>query len=242
MFIAADDARVAPLRASIATGDIAALRTVLAADPELATAYFGTEHNARTALLLVTDYPGHLPRCGESIAVLVAAGADVDGPSVGEHAETPLHWAASCDDVEAIDALIDAGADIESTGGVLTGGPPLDDAVVFGQFLAGKRLVEHGAATKLFHAAALGMTERVAELLATGPPAGEITNALWHTCNGGHADVAVMLLDAGADPTWVGWNDATPPEAAEQAGFPEVAALVRHRGGPATTTGEVAAE
>jgi ankyrin repeat protein len=229
MLISAGDARVVPLRAAIAAGDVVALRAVLATDPDLATAYFGSEGNARNALLLVTDYPGHLPRCGQTIAALVAAGADVDAPSVGEHPETPLHWAASCDDVEAIDALIAAGANIESTGGALTGGPPLDDAVVFGQFLAGRRLVDHGATTQLFHAAALGMTERVVELLADGPPAEEITNALWHGCNGGHADVAMLLLDAGADATWVGWNDATPPEAAEQAGFPDVAAVVRHR-------------
>ena len=31
----------------------------------------------------------------------------------GGHAETPLHWAASRDDLDVADALLDAGADLE---------------------------------------------------------------------------------------------------------------------------------
>jgi uncharacterized protein len=34
----------------------------------------------------------------------------------GPHTETPLHWAASSDDVEVLDALLDAGADIDAKG------------------------------------------------------------------------------------------------------------------------------
>ena len=83
-------------------------------------------------LHLATDWPGHLPRVGETIALLAAAGAPVDGRFAGPHEETPLHWAASCDDIAALDALLDAGADIEADGAVLTGGTPLSDAVVFG--------------------------------------------------------------------------------------------------------------
>ena len=36
--------------------------------------------------------------------------------------ETPLHWAASCDDVAVLDALLDAGADIHAPGAVIGGG------------------------------------------------------------------------------------------------------------------------
>src|SRR4051794_26141788 len=68
----------------------------------------------RTLLHVVTDWPGHVPEAAAKIRALVAAGADVDARFSGPHTETPLHWAASSDDVEALDALLDAGADIEA--------------------------------------------------------------------------------------------------------------------------------
>ena len=121
------------------------------------------------------------------IELLVASGANVDERFVGRHRETPLHWAASSDDVEAIDALVAAGADIEAGGGVLTDGGPLDDAVIFAQWAAARRLYELGAQTKLFHAAALGLTDRVQELLGDGPDQETVTASLWHACRGGSA-------------------------------------------------------
>jgi ankyrin repeat protein len=86
---------------------------------------------SRCALHVATDFPGHRRNTAAVIALLVERGADVDARFAGPHRETPLHWAASNDDVEAIDALVAAGADLESDGAVLTGGSPLDDAVVF---------------------------------------------------------------------------------------------------------------
>jgi ankyrin repeat protein len=45
--------------------------------------------------------------------MLIQAGADPNAPVEGSwHSETPLHWAASSDDVEALDALLDTGAGI----------------------------------------------------------------------------------------------------------------------------------
>jgi ankyrin repeat protein len=49
------------------------------------------------------------------VEVLIGAGADVDARFTGPHRETPLHWAASSDDVEVLAGLLDAGADIEAT-------------------------------------------------------------------------------------------------------------------------------
>jgi ankyrin repeat protein len=73
-------------------------------------------------------------------ADLAAAGADLNSPAVGMfHRETPLHWAASNDDVILIHALLNAGADIEHRGSSIDGGPPLSSAVGYGQWAAARR-------------------------------------------------------------------------------------------------------
>jgi 3-Oxoacyl-[acyl-carrier-protein (ACP)] synthase III C terminal/Ankyrin repeat len=94
---------------------------------------------------VVTDWPGHYPNRAATVAALVAAGAEVNARFTGPHAETPLHWAASSDDVPVLDALLDAGADIDAPGAVIGGGAPLSDATAFGQWNAARRLVERGA-------------------------------------------------------------------------------------------------
>ena len=106
---------------------------------------------------MLTDWSRHFPNGRAVVATLVAAGADVDAAFGGAHAERPLHWAASSDDVEVLDALVEAGADIEAPGSVIDGGSPLADAVAFGQWKAARRLLERGARTNLWHAAALAL-------------------------------------------------------------------------------------
>ena len=62
----------------------------------------------------------------------------------GRHTETPLHWAAGCDDVEVMGVLLDHGADIEAEGAVIGGGTPLADAVAYhGRWhcVCGRRLI-----------------------------------------------------------------------------------------------------
>jgi hypothetical protein len=71
----------------------------------------------------------------------------VNASSTGRHAETPLHWAASSDDVAVLDALLDSGANIEAPGSVIGGGAPLADAVAFGQWQAARHsMLRAGAA------------------------------------------------------------------------------------------------
>jgi uncharacterized protein len=223
VYISADNDDVVAITDAVQSGDQDAIRRLLAARPELATARFGDEDGmSRTILHAATDFPGHFPKVATTIDLLIEAGADVDAPFAGPHTETALHWAASSDDVDAIDALLAAGADKEAPGGVLTGGPPLDDAVIFSQLLAARRLVEAGAQSKLFHAAALDLTSRIDELLADDelPGADEITNALWHACRNGCVAAARRLLAAGGDPRWNGWDDLTPVDAARANGDP----------------------
>ena len=128
---------------AIRGGDLDGLRRLLADHPGLATARIGGTDGTRSLLHVATDWPGHFPRGAATIAALVEAGAEVDARfEGGSHDETPLHWAASSDDVEALDALLDAGADIEAPGAVIAGGTPLTDARAFGQWRAAHRLVE----------------------------------------------------------------------------------------------------
>ena len=63
---------------------------------------------------ILTDYPGHFPNGSETLRALVRAGADVNVRLVGPNEETPLHWAASNDDVAVIDALLELSADLEA--------------------------------------------------------------------------------------------------------------------------------
>ena len=176
--------------------------------------------NGRTLLHVATDWPGHFPGAGAKVAALAAAGADVDAHFSGAHEETPLHWAASSDDVEALDALLNAGADIDAPGAAIGGGTPLDDAVAFGQWTAARRLVERGAHPKLWNAAGLGLMDRLeAELDGPTPPsADELTNAFWCACHGGQRAAAEYLLSRGADLDWVGHDGLTALDASRRSG------------------------
>src|SRR5262245_65090138 len=95
---------------AIKTGDVEGLRRLLDANPGLATGTF----NGRDLLHVATDWPGHFPRVAETITLLAESGVDVNARKEG--GEAPLHWAASSDDVDALDALLDAGADIDVPG------------------------------------------------------------------------------------------------------------------------------
>ena len=204
---------------AIRAGDVAWLRQLLADHPGLATARLDDESgrgSSRTLLHVATDWPGHVPRVAEVIEVLVAAGADVDARFDGSHEETPLHWAASSDDLEAIDALVAAGADVEARGGVIGGGTPLDDARAFAQWRAAHRLVEHGARVSLADSATLGLMDRLRDLLDRQQPSSdELSRAFWGACHGGRLEAAQLLHERGADLDWIPpWEELTPLDAA----------------------------
>lgn len=230
--LAPDDPLAAAAVAAIQAGDVEGLVGLLDEHPGLAGGRIGDRTTSRTLLHVATDWPGRLPDVGRVITALVRAGADVDGRFVGSHTETALHWAASSDDVDALDALIDAGADIEAPGAVLGGGPPLADAVGFGQWRAARRLVERGATTRLGDAAALGLIDRVEAHLAghEPPPAEAVTGALWSACHAGQRRAAEYLLERGADLNWVGRDDLTPLDVAVRAGATDLAAWLRSQG------------
>jgi ankyrin repeat protein len=197
---------------------------LLASHPGLATATIMSGSNGRSLLHVATDWPGHFPNGAAVVAMLVAHGADVGATFIGFHAETPLHWAASSDDVAVLDALLDAGADLEARGSVIDGGTALADAVAFGQWNAARRLVERGARTTLWQAAALGLLDRVQAEFAREekPSKDEVTNAFWCACHGGQRETAEYLLERGADRNWIGHDRLTPLEAARRSDASDV--------------------
>jgi ankyrin repeat protein len=156
----------------------------------------------------------------------------------GPHTETPLHCAASSDDVAVLDALLDAGADIESPGAVIGGGTPLDDARAFLQRNAARRLVERGAKVGLDDAATLGLLDHVRQFLAADPPPqpADVTRAFWGACHGGQQPAAQILLAHGADINWIpDWEPRTPLDAAARTGADHLVAwLLDHGATPAS--------
>jgi ankyrin repeat protein len=216
----------------IRSGAAAELQQLLQEQPTLAHVRIADPDctEARTLLHVVTDWPGSVPGAAAKIRALVAAGADVNARFTGPHDETPLHWAASSDDIEALDALLDTGADIEADGAVIAGGTPIADAVAFGQWKAARRLLERGARTTLWQAAALGLTDRVRRELSHTPPSQpDLDNALWHAAHGGQRHTAELLVNRGADPAWVGHDNLTAAQAAERAHAHELAAWLDAR-------------
>jgi uncharacterized protein len=231
---AAPDPRVFEFTTALQTGEVARLRALLAAEPGLATSLI----NSRTPLHLFADAPGHRPNPAQVVAVLAEAGADLDAHAAGMwHHETPLHWAASNDDVELIDALLDAGADIEHPGSSIGGGPPAESALGYTQWKALRRLYERGAAMNLSRAAALGLLPLVTELVtATPPDSEELAVAFWNACRAGQLEAARYLAGRGADIDWrAPWSGQTPLDAARDSRQRAVVAWLTESGAPSGT-------
>jgi len=196
-----DDPTAAELLAAVRSGDVELLRRLLAKRPELARARFERRGGTRTALHVVTDWPGYFPRGPEIVKVLIDAGADPNAGTTPSPSETPLHWAASSDDVDVAVALIDGGADLETPAGSI--GTPLDNAVGYSCWNVARLLVSRGARVeKVWHAGALGMLDRLNELLVPAIDPREISQGFWHACAAGQRRAAERLLTAGADLNW----------------------------------------
>jgi hypothetical protein len=206
--IANTDQVAIELRQAVHAGDVEALRRLLRSDPALANARIGGPGGGtETTLHLVTGWPGYFPRGPEIVRLLIGAGADPNalttgrGPEPGPGSETPLHWAASSDDVDVAEALIDGGADVEVPDGSI--GTPLDNAVGYACWHVARLLVARGARVdKAWHAAALGMLGRLTEILGSDPAAEDVSQAFWHACAAGQRRAAEYLLSRGADLNW----------------------------------------
>ena len=192
-------AAVETLATAIQTGDVAALRDVLAEHPDLASAELGGRFKSRTALHVVADWPGYFPDGPETVRILIGAGADPNARRPGD--ETPLHWAASSDDADVADALIAGGADIDAPDGSI--GTPLANAVGYGCWHVADLLVARGARVdEAWQASALGLLDRLAEVLGDQPKPEDVSKAFWHACAAAQRRAAEYLLSRGADLNW----------------------------------------
>lgn len=214
------------------TGATAEIEELLAKNPGLARDKL--DGNERTSLHHATDWPGHKPTVARSIELLVASGADVHAVfphPEGGSAETPLHFAASSNDVEALDALLDAGADIDAVGGVIQDCAPFEEAVIFQHYAAASRLLERGAQTYLAGIAALNRLDLVGDFfdrdgkLRTDvgrlpnwnvfPPSQVVLDrALQFACSAGHLEMAQFIHARGGDPASISPVNTTPLDGA----------------------------
>jgi uncharacterized protein len=224
------------LTSAIHGGDLDALRRIVAQRPELACAHMigrkGREGGWRTPLHAATDWPGYFSAAPAAVAMLLEAGADPNDDTGGGRPETPLHWAASTDDLDVAVVLIDNGADLETPGGSI--GTPLDNAIGYACWHVARLLVASGARVdKLWHAAALGMLERIEQLLEQPPETGEVSQAFWHACAAGQRRAAEYLLARGADLNWIPeYAEGTPLDSATSLGTRQenVLSWLRERG------------
>ena len=205
-------------RAAIESGDVETLERLIAEDPQ--RVHQTTEDNPRTLLHVLCDYPGHRPRSRLTAQILIRAGADVNARAKFEGktdpGETPLHWAASSDDVAMIEVLLDSGAEIDIDGGVIANGTPLWEAVVFCMPNAAAKLIQRGATYNLMIAAGVGRLDLVAEFFdakgditdragvlpgwSTPRPARDcIDSAFGMACRNGHLETAQWLLQKHPD-------------------------------------------
>jgi ankyrin repeat protein len=211
------DSEIKNVIATIHAGDLATLQRLLADNPGFAASRLGGIAKGCTPLHIVADWPGYFPNGPKIVRMLIEAGADPNARDPDQpRSETPLHWAASSDDVDVASALIDGGADVETPEGSI--GTPLDNAIGYACWHVARLLVQRGAKVdKLWHAAALGMLDRLEELLA-GPSGIEpeaVSQAFWHACAAGQRRAAELLLNRGADLNWVpDYAKGTPLDAA----------------------------
>jgi uncharacterized protein len=215
--IPADDPRAIEIALAVRGGDVDTIRRLLAEDPQLARAQLADRKGGlRTLLHLVADWPGYFPEGPQIVRLLIAAGADPSYRHPTRCNETPLHWAASSDDVDVAAALIDGGADIDAPCGSI--GTPLANAVGYGCWHVARLLAARGARIgSLWEAAALGDQAKAGEFLAADPPPArdDIDEAFWQACHGGQRRMAEYLLAQGAAITIIpGYSQQTALQAA----------------------------
>jgi ankyrin repeat protein len=151
-----------------------------------------------------------------------------------ESAATPLHWAAAKGSVLLVKMLIQYKADVNAIS--YDEGTPLLDAAILGQKENARILIENGATVDFFSAAALGMKDKVRELLDADPA------LVWVTLHGGQTPlhlaartgqtaVVELLISEKANVNATDHNGLTPLDYALTSNEDALATLLRRNGG-----------
>lgn len=153
-----------------ATGDVEALRGLLANDPNLVRASDPTRADQGWTGLHAAAKGGHL----DAVRLLLGHGADPNARESGDHTY-PLHWAAAHRHVEIVRALLEAGGDVHGIGD----GHALD-AIGWATFFhppgesddrreVASLLVERGARHHVFSVMSIGDLDLVREVVEGNP-------------------------------------------------------------------------
>ena len=137
--------------------------------------------------------------------MLIAAGADSNAPAVGdEFAQTLLHWAASSDDVDVAEALVDLGAELEAPNGSIAKGTPLTVAVGYGCWHERDLPIARCPGTRPLDRSRRrdARPRRRAALPGAPTTQDELSHALWQATHGGQRRMVEYLAGLGADVNW----------------------------------------
>ena len=180
------------------------------------------------------------------VKALVAAGADVNLRGGGRE-QSALHWAVAQKQHEMVKVLIDAKADLDARtelrrefvsfsrgnpqGGRLTG--IADHSLESDGTRPGLRWINKGGLTPLLFAARDGDIESAKMLIAAGANINATTGigetALMLAARNDHTDVALFLLDKGADPNIVEAGHTALHFAVARKNLDLVKALIAHK-------------
>jgi ankyrin repeat protein len=193
---AANRYEVTPLSVACMNGNAAIISLLLKAGADANTILPGGE-----TVLMTVARTGSL----DAVRLLLFHGANVNAKETGR-GQTALMWAVSEGHTHVVQALLEAGADVNarSAGGFT----PLLFAVRDGRMAVTEALLAAGA--KVNDALPGGGRQRYADAVAGAgakPPASGL-NAFLLAAGNAHYELALMLLDAGADPNSApqGWT------------------------------------
>jgi len=164
-------------------------------------------------------------------ALLLEKGADVNAKSAG--GGTPLHNAVANCRKSIVELLLAKGADIHAKD--CEGKSPLQWAAAQGYEEIATLLIGKGAKVDIFSAAALGLPERIGELLKGNPDLAKAANRCGHTplhlaALQGRRDSAEALLAGGAPVDARDYLGQTPLHWAACQGHRDMAALLLAKG------------